>query len=171
MHRSIPLRLSAPPLSSPHRPYRPGSRRLVASPGEPSKSCAVAIGCMGVATPRTERGTNEKPGGRGRGRGGRARPCKGGFTAAQSARRRRQSLYTWFNDHRPALVQPRSARPGSRGMHGAARRGGKRTRDGEGENGGGENRGCRASGAVATPMVVGREEGYDKRRGATGKER
>jgi len=29
-------------------------------------------------------------------------------------------LYTWFNDHRPALVQPRSTRAGSRGLRGSA---------------------------------------------------
>lgn len=50
------------------------------------------------------------------------RPRKGGFAAAQPVRRRRQSLYTWFNDHRPALVQPRSkpgpARGGCTGRHG-----------------------------------------------------
>lgn len=107
----------------------------------------------------------------GRGRGCEStRPRKGGFAAAQPVRRRRQSLYTWFNDHRPALVQPRSTRPGSRGMHRAARRGGKRNPDGggreEGENGGGENRGCRAAARRRRRQWLrDGEEGCDRRRG------
>lgn len=95
----------------------------------------------------------------------RARPCKGGFAAAQPARRRRQSLYTWFNDHRPALVQPRSARPGSRGMHGAARRGGKRTRDGRVKTGAARIEDAGQAVRWRQRRWLGREESYDRRRG------
>lgn len=53
-------------------------------------------------------------------------------------------LYTWFNDHRPALVQPRSTRAGSRGM-----------RDGTPDYEGAKEREWRGRTALAGVLMVG----------------
>lgn len=60
-------------------------------------------------------------------------------------------LYTWFNDHRPALVQPRSTQPGSRGMRddtpddGGAK---------ESDNGGRGGRAALAEGETSATVVL-----------------
>lgn len=116
MHRARALRLS-------HRPDRQLASLSVlarvrggysAALGKPCESCARQGARELQTLAISERGRVRKRGEGERGDGESSMAVEDAFAAAaaQPARRRRWPLYTWFNDHRPALVQPRGTRSG-----------------------------------------------------------